>query len=89
VQPFDPAKLSYQWVHPDPEMDLLCADLQKLVSLGDQLRLERRQMFAMIWERAFGTKADFAPASERPAIPHMTEAWYCCAEPEEDPFARV
>jgi hypothetical protein len=96
VEPFDAAKLSWQWVHPNPEMDRLCADLQKLVSLGDQLRVERRQIFAMIWERAFGVKADFAP-TERPAVPHMTEAWYCCAEPveqtetqpEEDPFALV
>ena len=88
VEPFDPAALSWRWQHPDPEMDLLCADLQKLVALGDQLGISRTELFAMIWERAFGVPADFKVES-RPAVPHLTEAWYCCAEPEEDQFAVV
>jgi hypothetical protein len=88
VDPFDPALLSWRWQHPDPEMDLLCADLQKLVGLGDQLGLSRGEFFAMIWERAFGAKPDFNPEN-RTAVPHLTEAWYCCAEPEEDHFAVV
>jgi radical SAM superfamily enzyme YgiQ (UPF0313 family) len=75
VELFDPAALSYRWRHPDPEMDRLCADLQKLVGRG----ASRTETFSLIWERAFGTKADLA--GESPAIPHLTEAWYCCAEP--------
>jgi radical SAM superfamily enzyme YgiQ (UPF0313 family) len=92
VGPFDPAALSYRWQHPDPEMDRLCADLQKLVGLGDRRGVSRAELFAMIWERAFGTKADFEPAEaekKRAPVPHLTEAWYCCAEPDEDPFAVV
>ena len=81
---FDGAKLAYQWKHPDPEMDALCADLQKLVSRGEKAGLERRQVFANIWERAFGTSADFAQLSCC-SLPRMTEAWYCCAEPVESP----
>jgi radical SAM superfamily enzyme YgiQ (UPF0313 family) len=92
VEPFDPAALSYRWQHPDPEMDRLCADLQQLVGLGDSLGTSRREVFAMIWERAFGTKADFA-AENQAAVPHLTEAWYCCAEPigqpEKDQFVVV
>jgi radical SAM superfamily enzyme YgiQ (UPF0313 family) len=88
LDPFDPAALSYRWQHPDPEMDLLCADLQKLVGLGDRLGVSRTELFAMIWERAFGAKPDFEIES-RPAVPHLTEAWYCCAEPDEDQFAVV
>jgi radical SAM superfamily enzyme YgiQ (UPF0313 family) len=84
VEPFDPAALSYRWQHPDPEMDRLCADLQKLVGLG----VSRAELFAMIWERAFGEAGDFNVES-RPAVPHLTEAWYCCAEPDEDQFAVV
>jgi radical SAM superfamily enzyme YgiQ (UPF0313 family) len=97
VEAFDSAALSYRWRHPDPEMDRLCADLQKLVSLGDRLGASRADVFAMIWERAFGSTADFA--ASRPPVPHMTEAWYCCAEPccdepccdeeSEDQFAVV
>ena len=47
VEPFDPAALSYRWRHPDPEMDRLCADLQKLVGLGgSRLKLSRGEHFA-------------------------------------------
>ena len=92
VETFDPAALSYRWQHPDREMDLLCADLQKVAGLGDRLGISRRDLFAMIWERAFGAKADL-PVENRAAVPHLTEAWYCCAEPigesEEDQFAVV
>ncbi len=95
VEAFDPAALSYRWQHPDPEMDRLCADLQKLVGLGDRLGTSRGELFGMIWERAFGAKADFADsnADGLTAVPRLTEAWYCCAEPigqtEEDPFTVV
>jgi radical SAM superfamily enzyme YgiQ (UPF0313 family) len=88
VETFDPVALSYRWQHPDPEMDQLCADLQKLVGLGDRLGVSRAELFAMIWERAFGTPGDFKAVSG-PAVPHLTEAWYCCAEPDEDQFAVV
>ncbi len=95
VEEFDPAALSWRWRHPDPEMDTLCSDLQKLVGLGDRMGASRAQIFGMIWERAFGE-----PASEpRPGgsaisgistpVPRLTEAWYCCAEPAEDPFTVV
>jgi radical SAM superfamily enzyme YgiQ (UPF0313 family) len=92
VEAFDPAALSYLWQHPDPEMDRLCADLQKLVGLGDRLGVSRGELFAMIWERAFGSKPESA-VERRAEVPHLTEAWYCCAEPigqtEEDPFTVV
>jgi radical SAM superfamily enzyme YgiQ (UPF0313 family) len=93
VDPFDPAALSYRWQHPDPEMDLLCADLQKLVALGDRLGATRVQLFGMIWERAFGAKPEIE-LREGTAVPRLTEAWYCCAEPdcgevEKDQFAVV
>jgi radical SAM superfamily enzyme YgiQ (UPF0313 family) len=88
IEAFDPAALSWRWRHPDPEMDTLCSDLQKLVGLGDRLGASRAQIFGMIWERAFGEPAEIPPGNDT-AIPRLTEAWYCCAEPEEDPFTVV
>src|SRR6202012_1722901 len=88
VEPFDSAALSWRWRHPDPEMDTLCSDLQKLVGLGDRIGASRAQIFGMIWERAFGEPAEI-PQGNDTAIPRLTEAWYCCAEPEEDPFTVV
>ena len=89
VETFDPAALSYRWRHPDAEMDLFCTDLQKLVGLGDRLGVSRAELFAMIWERAFGTPGDLAKVESPVSVPHLTEAWYCCAEPDEDQFAVV
>jgi len=81
--PFDAAALSYRWDHPDPEMDTLCADLQKIAGGCGS----RTEIFGRIWERAFGVKAELA--NESPAIPRMTENWYCCAEPLETQFVPV
>jgi len=85
---FDPAALSYRWQHPDPEMDRMCSDLQKLVGMGDRLGASRPRIFGTIWERAFGEPADFETGTGA-SLPRLTEAWYCCAEPEEDPFTVV
>ena len=88
VEAFDPAALSWRWRHPDPEMDTLCSDLQKLVALGDRVGASRAQIFGMIWERAFGEALEMASVNDA-VVPRLTEAWYCCAEPEEDPFTVV
>jgi hypothetical protein len=59
------------WKHPDPEMDILAADLQKLIR-----RVGRTEAFPLIWQRAFGEPPDFhLPA--RATIPYLTEPWYC------------
>jgi radical SAM superfamily enzyme YgiQ (UPF0313 family) len=76
VGEFDPAALSWRWQHPDPEMDLLCADLQKLVRAGDRRGASRAELFEMIWERAFGVVPDFHLA-DRATVPYLTEPWYC------------
>jgi radical SAM superfamily enzyme YgiQ (UPF0313 family) len=82
--PFDPAALSYRWEHPDPEMDRLCRDVQKLAGSSRS----RTEVFATIWERAFGSPAELRSAPHAP-VPRLTEAWYCCAEPDENQFASV
>lgn len=73
---FNPASLAYPWVHPDPEMDLLCRDLQRLIRAADRRKLSRPQTFALIWERAFGREVDFH-LPDRSTIPYLTEPWYC------------
>ncbi len=83
VGPFDAAALSYRWANPDPEMDALCADLQKIAGGCGS----RTEIFGHIWERAFGVKAELPAGGS--AIPRMTENWYCCAEPLETQFVPV
>lgn len=77
VGPFDPQALSYRWLHPDPEMDRLCQDLQRLIQKADKRGATRTEIFGLIWERAFGeTWPDFMlPA--RATVPYLTEPWYC------------
>ncbi len=76
VGPFDSAALSYQWKHPDPEMDRLCSDLQKLVRATTKRGASRAEIFAAIWERVFGEFPDFH-LTDRAAIPYLTEPWFC------------
>jgi hypothetical protein len=73
---FDASAMSYRWSHPDPEMDMLCADLQKTIRAADRRGLGRREVFELIWQRAFGEFPDFMlPA--RATVPYLTEPWYC------------
>ena len=74
--PFDSAALSYSWTHADPEMDLLCSDLLKLIREADRRGASRSETFGRIWERAFGTLPDFH-LPDRATIPYLTEPWYC------------
>jgi len=73
---FDAAALQYRWKHPDPAMDLLCADLQKIVREGDKAGASRAATFGRIWNRAFGTPPDFHLAA-RATVPYLNEPWYC------------
>ena len=82
---FDPGTLAYCWVHPDPEMDRLHAQVSALV--GSRPNGERRGTFDSIWRLAYGDDHAIVPA--RPAavprtVPYLDEPWYCCAEPSPD-----
>jgi len=91
VGPFDPASLTYPWRHQDPAIDLLQAQVMAIAREGaDASRLET---FAAVTAAARGfepgsprTDACCGSGARQPpdAIPHLTEAWYCCAEPGAD-----
>jgi Radical SAM superfamily len=83
---FDARLLGYPWQHADARVDRLQRDLQALVARSEQQRLPRREVFAAIWRMAH--EAARRPAPELPddpgsAIPHLSEPWYCCAEPTD------
>ena len=73
---FDAAALSYRWKHPDPEMDRLCSDLQRIIQEADRRKASRGEIFRSIWERAVGNWPDFMLA-DRATVPYLTEPWYC------------
>jgi len=92
---FDPHSLSWPWQHPDARVDRLQQAVMSVVASG--ARRPRADVFAQIAAAAgargqAGGKPGGGPGQGggRPGAgpgktpPHMTEAWYCCAEPGPD-----
>jgi radical SAM superfamily enzyme YgiQ (UPF0313 family) len=79
IGPFDEKALVYPWKHANRDVDTLANLIFQLVSRRQAENKTRREIFGEIWELALRTKApDFPP---QPAVPHLDEPWYCCAEP--------
>jgi hypothetical protein len=76
---FDPTSLTHIWRHPDPQVDALQQDLERLV--GSRLNAPRDEVFARAWEIAHAATGEAAPARpplvSRSAIPYLNEPWYC------------
>jgi radical SAM superfamily enzyme YgiQ (UPF0313 family) len=89
VEPFDPASLTWPWRHRDPAVDRLQADVMRVVAALNGA--PRRDVFDAIGALARGgtdgsiqaKSAAIRPKAHSP-VPHLTEAWYCCAEPGPD-----
>jgi radical SAM superfamily enzyme YgiQ (UPF0313 family) len=82
LQPFDSRRLIYPWTHSDPSVERLGAQIFALVDQRQKQGQTRRQIFAEIWNIAGcgGLPSGFDTTLE-PAVPHLSEPWYCCAEP--------
>lgn len=89
VEPFDAASLTWPWRHRDSAVDTLQSDVMRVVA--SMKGAARREVFDAIDALARGGSAGSVPRKP-PAIrlkpdatpPHLTEAWYCCAEPGPD-----
>ena len=91
---FDPGSLTWPWRHRDPRVDALQQAVMRLV--GSNANVARSATFAAIKEAAKGSdsggdsthvcesgceSSGHPSLTPQPAVPYMTEAWYCCAEP--------
>lgn len=81
LQPLEPDKLGYPWVHSDPDVDALFERVCGAVC-QDQGTAARRQIFSAIWSYAHeAVGLEVVPlVSDVPAtstIPYLTEPWYC------------
>ncbi len=76
---FDPAALSYRWAHPDPGMDELCRQVQKLIQQAEARGAGREEIFDQVWRLACDEAPPFETANRlnRAAIPYLNEPWYC------------
>jgi radical SAM superfamily enzyme YgiQ (UPF0313 family) len=96
VGAFDESALAYPWKHADARVDRFSAELQTLVNECDKMKLSRAQTFSRIVEtarRAAGLPVapsnPLAIVGARPSIPHLSEPWYCCAEPSGEQLAAI
>jgi radical SAM superfamily enzyme YgiQ (UPF0313 family) len=85
VEAFDPDMLGYPWRNPDPRVDRLQEDIMARVAQAEADGWSRSRIFAQVWSMAhaaMGMSAAGLPAGNfgKP-VPHLSEAWYCCAEP--------
>jgi len=87
--PLDPEALSYRWTHPDPRVDRLEADVAALVEEAAGAGEAAAVTFGRIHRLAAAAagRPDEAPPAlgrgrkARPPAPHLTEPWFCCAQP--------
>jgi hypothetical protein len=86
---YDAQSLAYPWAHPDPRVDDLYRNVLGAVVDADTEQQSRTETFQRV--RTLARKACGVPdpedhvGSREPshAIPHLTEPWYCCAEPTD------
>jgi radical SAM superfamily enzyme YgiQ (UPF0313 family) len=85
---FDPKLLGYPWRHPNAQVDALQRDIQAWVAQAEAANRPRQEIFVRIWElthAAAGRAAPALPAGMLGSVtPHLSEPWYCCAEPTDE-----
>jgi len=73
----DADALTYRWAHPDPHMDALQRDLEKIVGRGIAERKTHHEIFHAVAEHA-----GLQPVSNEDELsslpgPRLTETWFC------------
>lgn len=84
VGPFDEKLFGYPWQHADSRLNALQAQLQVFAAQADKDGLSRAQAFGEIWRlahQAFGISPPMLNLRGGAVPAHMSEPWYCCAEP--------
>jgi radical SAM superfamily enzyme YgiQ (UPF0313 family) len=79
VTRFNPATLAHSWQHPDPRVDALQQDLERLI--GARINAPREDIFARVWEAGHAAAGSVPPPRppllSRAAVPYLNEPWYC------------
>ena len=89
---YDGELLCFPWIHSDARVDRLHAEVNQIVQCAAEAAMPRHVVFEAVRdcaERTAGRKRRRPSAASRaaaraqccPAIPRMSENWYCCAEP--------
>jgi hypothetical protein len=97
IEPFDEESLCYPWANPDPAVDELYTRVRETVVALQRQDASRLETFEAVWRLAAAdapaSHVDSVLAKARAApeggVPHLTENWYCCAEPTDEQVARL
>jgi hypothetical protein len=89
IDEFQPDALTHRWRHSDPGLDSLSERLLQLVDAEQKRGASRPECFAAIWAEANGGAPPPALSPGRGRAPHLSEPWYCCAEPVRDRAAEI
>jgi radical SAM superfamily enzyme YgiQ (UPF0313 family) len=92
----DAPAFTYRWTHPDPRMDRLYRDANRVVEEAAERDEDAAVTFARLRELALAAREGrepqpvaISPDPNRTRPPRLTEPWFCCAEPTEGQFDRA
>ncbi len=77
VGPWDHERSTFTWEHPDPAIDELQLTLAALVEAGG----DAVEAYARVRAAASAAPVDLGAVTT--GRPHLTESWFCCAEPTD------
>jgi len=88
-----PADFGYTWVHPDPRMDALHSEVSRIVERGAQRNEDALDTLRRIRAASYAAAGQPLPAEPlvraRRFVPKLSEAWFCCAEPNATQLGQV
>lgn len=88
--PLDEEALGHTWRHPDPRMDALFERVSRIVEEagaadpGGVVRAIRAEAY-----RAAEREPRAIPETPRRFVPHLSESWFCCAEPTAQQMDKI
>lgn len=88
VGDYDEALLSFGWRHPDPRVDALQVEVERLVAESGHQESGRAAVFGAIWSateridacdlaRKAAVPGGLPELPDRATVPYLTEPWYC------------
>jgi len=84
----DATAYTYRWRHPDPRMDMLYQQVATLAEQANTCEADPVETFFGVKAlalaatgQAFSVERAMQDYGQRKVLPHLSESWFCCAEP--------
>lgn len=92
----DPTSFSYRWQHPDPRMDLLQRQIAQCVEKAEcgcidpiKTFFQVKALALQLRGQSFSVRHAMRQYGKSKTVPHLTESWFCCAEPTTTQLIRL